>query len=35
MILNTMRVKVIDPYLVNGGIPAYVDELYKDALMEE
>lgn len=35
MVLNTMRVKVVDPYLVDGGIEAYVDELYKDALMEE
>ena len=35
MVLNTMRVKVVDPYLVEGGIEAYVDELYRDALMEE
>ena len=35
MILNTMRVNVIDPYLVKGGIKAYVENLLKDALLEE
>lgn len=35
MILNTMRVKVIDPYLVNGGIEKYVDNLLNDAIIEE
>lgn len=35
MTINTARIKVVDPYLVNGGITAYVDELYKETLMEE
>lgn len=30
MTLNTMRIQVIDPYLVNGGIERYVDDLYKE-----
>lgn len=30
MVLNSARVKVIDPYLVNGGIEKYVNELIKD-----
>ena len=34
MILNTMKVQVIDPYLVNGGIEKYVDELFKESGVE-
>lgn len=30
MVLNSARVKVINPYLVNGGINEYVDNLIKD-----
>ncbi len=30
MTLNTMKLQVIDPYLVNGGIQEYVDELFKE-----
>ncbi len=35
MTINTARMKVIDPYLFNGGIPAYVRELYKEVLVGE
>ena len=31
MTLNTMRLQVIDPYLVDGGIEKYVDEIFKEA----
>lgn len=30
MVLNSARIKVINPYLVNGGIEEYVDKLIKD-----
>ena len=30
MTLNTMKVQVIDPYLVDGGIAKYVEELFKE-----
>lgn len=30
--LNNARIKVIDPYLVNGGIESYVNKLYGDIL---
>ena len=32
LILNNARVKVIDPYLVNGGLEKYVEDLYKEVL---
>ena len=34
MILNTMKLQVIEPYLVNGGIEKYVDELFKESGVE-
>ena len=30
MVLNSARVKIINPYLINGGISQYVDNLIKD-----
>ena len=35
MTINTARIKVVDPYLVTGGIQSYVEELYEEALMGE
>ncbi len=32
LILNNARVKVIDPYLVKGGLEKYVEDLYKEVL---
>ena len=34
MTLNTMKIQVIDPYLVNGGIEKYVDELFIESGVE-
>ena len=34
MILNTMRVKVTDPYLVEGGINQYVEDLFQDVIIK-
>lgn len=34
MILNTMKLQVIDPYLVDGGIKEYVEELFKESGVE-
>lgn len=31
MTLNTMKLQVIDPYLISGGIEEYVDELFKES----
>jgi hypothetical protein len=34
MTLNTMKLQVIDPYLVNGGIEKYVEELFIESGVE-
>ena len=35
MMLNTMKVNVIDPYLINGGVERYVNDLYREVIMGE
>ena len=34
MTLNTMKLQVIDPYLVNGGLEKYVEELFIESGVE-
>lgn len=34
MTLNTMKIQVIDPFLVNGGIEKYVEELFVESGVE-